>query len=78
MIKRGTKIGVISSFDPAGPNFRMDDETKRVNKHDAYYVEVFHTNMARTALGGLGSVFPAGHVDFYFNGGLHRKRPLPI
>lgn len=72
MRRRGKKIGVISSMDPAGPNFRMADERQRVARTDAYFVEVFHTNMARTALGGLGSVFAAGHVDYYFNGGQYQ------
>jgi hypothetical protein len=72
MRRRGKKIGVVSSMDPAGPNFRMQDERQRVSRSDAYFVEVFHTNMARTALGGLGSVFPAGHVDYYFNGGQYQ------
>lgn len=61
MRKQGKKIGVVSSFDPAGPNFRMNDESKRVSKNDAYYVEVFHTNMARTALGGK-------RIEFFANG----------
>jgi hypothetical protein len=72
MKKRGKMIGVVSSMDPAGPNFRMADERQRVNAGDAFFVEVFHTNMARTALGGLGSVFPSGHVDYYFNGGQYQ------
>ncbi|XP_046330810.2 pancreatic lipase-related protein 2-like [Haliotis rufescens] len=60
----GGKVGRISGMDPAGPNFKDTSSVVRLDKSDAVFVDVTHTN-ADT----LGIVTPSGDVDFYVNGG---------
>ncbi|CAF3013108.1 unnamed protein product [Rotaria sp. Silwood2] len=62
----------ISGLDPAGPLFEGKDIVVRLDKNDAKFVDVIHTN-TEIAFGiGLGSNQPSGHVDFYANGGQHQ------
>ena len=44
------------------PNVRLD-------KTDADFVDVIHSNGDSLIIGGLGAWEPIGHVDFYPNGG---------
>lgn len=63
----GETIGRITGLDPAAPLFEYPDvETleQRLDPDDAYFVDVIHTNANH-----LGIISPAGHVDFYPNGG---------
>ncbi|CAF3377208.1 unnamed protein product [Rotaria socialis] len=63
----------ISGLDPAGPLFEGKDVVLRLDKNDAKFVDIIHSN-TELALGvGLGSSEPSGHVDFYANGG--RSQP---
>lgn len=62
------KISVIYGLDPAGPLFSINDPDKRLDKGDAEYVEVIHTDRG---LQGLAE--PMGTADFYPNFGL--KQP---
>jgi hypothetical protein len=40
----GGKFGKISGLDPAGPGFMRQVASERLDKNDATYVEIFHTN----------------------------------
>lgn len=51
-------------MDPAGPNFKDTSSVVRLDKSDAVFVDVTHTNAEN-----LGIVTPSGDVDFYVNGG---------
>lgn len=58
------RINTIHGLDPAGPMFYNRWPDDRLDKDDAYYVEVMHTNG-----GTLGFMDPIGYSDFYPNGG---------
>lgn len=62
------KISAIYGLDPAGPLFSIDEPDKRIDKGDAEYVEIIHTDRG---LQGLSE--PMGTADFYPNFGL--KQP---
>lgn len=59
----------ITGLDPAGPLFEGYSPKVRLDKSDANYVDVIHSNGDSLIIGGLGSWEPIGHVDFYPNGG---------
>ncbi|ESP04917.1 hypothetical protein LOTGIDRAFT_96166, partial [Lottia gigantea] len=69
----GKIIGRISGLDPAGPLFANSKPDQRLDKSDAKFVDIIHTNDGN--LVGIISAFgwkknsPLGHVDFYPNGG---------
>jgi hypothetical protein len=56
-------------LDPAGPNFETQNATVRVDKTDAKFVDVIHTNGDSILSGSVGMAIAVGHVDFYPNGG---------
>ena len=59
----------ISGLDPAGPLFSGKKSPVRLDKDDAKFVDVIHSN-TEIALGmGLGTNEESGHIDFYVNGG---------
>ena len=58
-----------SGLDPAGPLFEGYDGKVRLDKNDADYVDVIHSNGESLIVGGFGTWEPIGHVDFYPNGG---------
>ena len=60
---------VSSGLDPAGPLFEGYEPTVRLDKSDAAYVDVIHSNGESLIVGGFGTWEPIGHVDFYPNGG---------
>jgi hypothetical protein len=65
-------LGRISALDPGGPNFDALPIDSRVDKSDALFVDVIHTdagNTSVTSLYGRGSQLALGHVDFFPNGG---------
>ncbi|GBN46378.1 Pancreatic lipase-related protein 2 [Araneus ventricosus] len=62
-------LGRITGLDPAGPYFQDADREVRLDRTDALFVDVIHTDGAENILGGLGISDPIGHVDFYPNGG---------
>lgn len=72
--ERLDKVGRITGLDPAGPYFEWLPSWVRLDKTDAEFVDVIHTN-ALTLIPylGLGVEQPAGHIDFYPNGG--KKQP---
>jgi hypothetical protein len=65
----GNQLARISGLDPAGPFFEKKDIKVRLDRTDAKFVDVIHTN-ADVGLGlGFGLAESSGHVDFYPNGG---------
>lgn len=46
------------------PFFTTVDRHSKLDKSDAKFVDVIHTNA-----GVFGKIEPSGHVDFYINGG---------
>ncbi|XP_050677746.1 pancreatic lipase-related protein 3-like [Leptidea sinapis] len=61
----GQTIGRITGLDPAGPCFSNVTLDNRLDKTDAEYVDIIHTN------GGiLGMKDPVGHKDFFPNNGM--------
>lgn len=63
----GLKLGRITGLDPAAPLFADTDQIVRLDRSDAYFVDIIHTDAS--LLGGLGMHQRIGHVDFYPNGG---------
>lgn len=64
----GLKLARITALDPAAPLFAETDGKVRLDRTDADYVDVIHTDAS--LLGGFGMSQRVGHVDFYPNGGL--------
>ncbi|XP_045769263.1 lipase member I-like [Maniola jurtina] len=61
---RSRTIGRITGLDPAGPCFSFAYADQRLDKMDAQYVDVLHSNRLVQ-----GVIEPLGHADFYINGG---------
>ncbi|KYB25493.1 phospholipase A1 isoform X1 [Tribolium castaneum] len=62
--KTGKKVARITATDAAGPGFENAKPEARLNKHDATFIDVIHTDVNY-----YGILKPIGHVDFYVNGG---------
>lgn len=58
------RVGRITGLDPAGPCFSYAYSNERLDKTDANYVDVIHSNRLIQ-----GVIEPLGHADFYLNGG---------
>ncbi|KAI4502880.1 hypothetical protein M0802_001924 [Mischocyttarus mexicanus] len=59
----------ITGLDPAQPCFRNTGSSIHLDKTDAPFVDIIHTNGKLLSNLGLGLPEPIGHVDFYPNGG---------
>ncbi|CAF2744509.1 unnamed protein product [Lepeophtheirus salmonis] len=59
----------ITGLDPAGPAFREHNTSFRLDKSDADFVDVIHTNGRNFIKGAIGLLEVSGHVDFYPFGG---------
>lgn len=57
-------LGRITGLDPAGPCFSYAYADQRLDKSDAMYVDIVHSNRLIQ-----GVIEPLGHADFYINGG---------
>ncbi|XP_069955111.1 pancreatic triacylglycerol lipase-like [Cherax quadricarinatus] len=68
--ERGATLGRITGLDPAEPYFEGTDPLVRLDPTDADLVDVIHTDAGPILTGGLGILQPAGHLDFYPNGGV--------
>ncbi|XP_051883684.1 pancreatic lipase-related protein 2-like [Pristis pectinata] len=63
-------IGRITGLDPAKPFFKNTPIEVRLDRSDALFVDVIHTNGAPLIpYIGFGLLEPVGHLDFYPNGG---------
>ncbi|XP_076435326.1 pancreatic lipase-related protein 2-like [Babylonia areolata] len=68
---RAPGVGRITGLDPAEPYFKDFDNEHRLDKSDALFVDVIHTDGADfNLLQGYGMKDPMGHLDFYPNGGV--------
>lgn len=63
------KVGRITGLDPAGPHFNNLEASLKLDRSDAYLVDVIHTNGGDLLHQKLGHFEPLGHIDFYPNGG---------
>ncbi|PZC84058.1 hypothetical protein B5X24_HaOG200557 [Helicoverpa armigera] len=61
---KARSLGRITGLDPAGPCFSYAYSGQRLDKSDASYVDVLHSNRLVQ-----GIIEPLGHADFYINGG---------
>ncbi|XP_054840127.1 inactive pancreatic lipase-related protein 1-like [Eublepharis macularius] len=63
-------VGRITGLDPAQPYFQGTPTIVRLDKSDAAFVDVIHTDSAPTIpYLGFGMSQAVGHLDFYPNGG---------
>ncbi|XP_069703414.1 pancreatic triacylglycerol lipase-like [Periplaneta americana] len=70
------KVGRITGLDPASPIFRsklLVEPERKLDKYDAEFVDVIHTDGSPVWTDGFGLLQPLGHVDFFPNGG--REQP---
>ena len=67
--KKVFELGRISGLDPAGPYFQNVESENRLDKSDANFVDVIHSDMPSYLNIGLGISKSIGHADFYVNGG---------
>ena len=58
-----------TALDPAAPLFSSYDVSLDLDKTDAMFVDVVHSNAKPLQSGGVGLFKQVGHVDFYVNGG---------
>ncbi|XP_058793490.1 pancreatic lipase-related protein 2-like isoform X2 [Phymastichus coffea] len=65
----GWSIQRITGLDPAQPCFTAVDLLLRLDKSDAPFVDVIHTNGVFLSRLGLGLPQSIGHLDFFPNGG---------
>ncbi|XP_027766802.1 lipase member H-like, partial [Empidonax traillii] len=62
--KYNGKLGRITGLDPAGPSFTHEPPDGRLDRSDAQFVDVIHSDTD-----ALGFKKPLGTIDFYPNGG---------
>ncbi|KAG8186043.1 hypothetical protein JTE90_007429 [Oedothorax gibbosus] len=65
------RLGRITGLDPAGPYFEDTDPRVRLDKNDALFVDVIHTDSPPAAQ-VAGMLQPVGHLDFYPTPGWRR------
>ncbi|PZC82661.1 hypothetical protein B5X24_HaOG200583 [Helicoverpa armigera] len=59
------KLNRLTGLDPAMPLFVTFNKNRKLDKGDAKFVDVLHTNALNK-----GKLEASGHVDFYANGGI--------
>ncbi|CAM2117782.1 unnamed protein product [Caretta caretta] len=79
--RRRSGLGRITGLDPAQPYFQGTPIEVRLDKTDAAFVDIIHTDSAPTIpYLGFGMNQAIGHLDFYPNGGIHmpgcKKNPV--
>ncbi|XP_013779480.1 pancreatic lipase-related protein 2-like [Limulus polyphemus] len=67
--ERLNKVRRITGLDPAGPYFTGTPENIRLDRSDAEFVDVIHTDSSKILLYGLSTTEVVGHVDFFPNKG---------
>ncbi|XP_075235094.1 pancreatic triacylglycerol lipase-like [Lycorma delicatula] len=66
-------IGRVTGLDAAQPGFEGLPALVRIDKTDANFVDLIHTNIKPIVPTlGFGLISPVGHVDIYVNGGLEQ------
>ena len=65
----GFTIGRVTGLDAAGPLFERCTNEVRIDKSDADFVDLIHTNGGDEIDGFCGIHAAVGHADFYPNGG---------
>jgi pancreatic lipase-related protein 1 len=66
-------LGRITGLDPAQPSFSGYGEAVRLDRADARFVDVIHSDaVTYNTVQGYGMIEPVGHIDFYPNGGHHQ------
>ncbi|KAH1168083.1 hypothetical protein KIL84_003566, partial [Mauremys mutica] len=69
--RRRPGLGRITGLDPAQPYFQDTPIEVRLDKTDAAFVDIIHTDSAPTIPDlGFGMSQAIGHLDFYPNGGI--------
>ncbi|KFM58263.1 Pancreatic lipase-related protein 2, partial [Stegodyphus mimosarum] len=68
--KRLNKLGRITAADPAQPYFQNMPASVRLDRRDADFVDVIHTDVSSLKFLALGMSQAVGHVDFYPNNGM--------
>lgn len=63
------EVGRITGLDPAAPYFENTGDTVHLDRTDAAFVDVIHTDTGNTFDFAFGMHSQIGHVDFYPNGG---------
>ncbi|XP_050499392.1 pancreatic triacylglycerol lipase-like [Diabrotica virgifera virgifera] len=69
---KGYLLGRITGLDPASPLFRnnyLRENYKKLDRSDAKFVDIIHTDSSPFVTDGFGLWDPIGHVDFFPNGG---------
>ena len=66
-------------MDPAdGDIWSLNDPSRCVERSDAVFVDIMHTNGGDVDLGEVAFDEPMGHADFYVNGGqIQPSCPVP-
>ena len=65
----GFTINRVTGMDAAGPMFEKTTSEVRIDKSDANFVDLIHTNGGNEDQGFLGINAAVGHADFFPNGG---------
>lgn len=63
------KVGRVTGLDPAGPLFGGTEDKCKLDRSDAMFVDVMHTDGESILLGGAGLMEECGDHDWYPNGG---------
>ena len=72
---RASKVGRITGLDPADPNFQGYPNSAKLDKSDADFVDVIHSDASYFLVSdGFGTSDPSGHLDFWPNGGEHQPQ----
>ena len=66
------KLKRITGLDPAQPFFDLAGPDDRIDKTDAEFVQIIHTNSGMLWDGCLSIKKSLGHIDFYPAGGVHQ------
>ncbi|XP_052776289.1 pancreatic triacylglycerol lipase-like [Mya arenaria] len=66
-------IARITGLDPAEPDFSDTDLAVHLDKTDALFVDIIHSDGAEfDYVTGFGWIAAVGHIDFYPNGGMNQ------
>lgn len=71
--RKNESIARITALDAASPQFENEHIDVRLDRSDAQFVDVIHTDSKTFVVRGYGIKKPIGHIDFYPNGGYEQK-----